>query len=217
MKKNYLPILAIMMIMPLVGIGQITVGPKIGVNIASQFKSDYSVPKIGYAFGAAIDIPFGAGISVQGEFLVTQKGYREIYKGDEIFDELTATYLEIPAMAKYTITKVNWAYFAQGGVYWSYWSKGRYESSTDGENIISEDYIFTNEFDQDGFKDVRSDFGIVGEVGVSYDNLGSGVLALGLRYSHGLVATNKLESPPADAVSNLNRVITISLTYFIYL
>jgi len=214
MKKNYLVL--ILIIMPLVGYSQITVGPKMGVNIASQFKSDFSVPKYGFAYGAAIDIPFGGGISVQGEFVVTQKGYREIYKGDEIFDELTATYLEIPAMAKYTITKVNWAYFAQGGVYWSYWSKGSYESSTDGEDIKSEDYEFTSEF-EDGFKDVRSDFGLVGEVGVSYDNLGSGVLALGLRYSHGLVATNKLESPPADAVYNLNRVFTISLTYFIYL
>ena len=216
MKKSTLAIL-LFSLMPVIGFAQITVGPKVGVNIASQFKSDYSAPKYGFLYGGVIDIPFGGGISVQGEFLVTQKGNKEEYKGKEIFDELTSTYLEIPAMAKYTITKVNWGYFAQGGVYWSYWSKGNYKSSTDGENIISEDYIFTNEYDQFGFKDVRSDFGIVAEVGVSYDNLGSGVLALGLRYSYGLVATNKFETPPADAVNYENRVFSISLTYFIYL
>ena len=216
MKK---PILAILLIclMSSYGIGQIMIGPKFGVNMATQFKSDFSVPKYGIAFGGAVDIPISSGFSVQGEFLVTQKGYREEYKGKEIFDELTATYLEIPAMAKYTITGVNWGYFFQGGVYWGYWSSGSFQSSTDGTNTINEDYGFQNSFDQDGFKDVRSDFGIVAEAGVTYDNLGSGVLALGLRYSHGLVATNSYQVPPADVVYNENKVFTLSIIYFLYL
>ena len=216
MKKHLLAIILCCFI-PLFGFGQITVGPKFGVNMSTQFKSDYSAPKFGFAFGGAIDIPISSGFSVQGEFLVTQKGYREEYKGKEIFDELTATYLEIPAMAKYTITKVNWGYFFQGGVYWGYWSKGSFESSTDGENTINEDYIFTNSYDQDGFKDVRSDFGLIAEAGVTYDNLGSGLLAIGLRYSHGLVATNNYQTAPADVVYKTNKVFTLSVIYFLYL
>jgi len=213
------PILAILLIclMSTYGIGQITIGPKFGVNMATQFKSDFSVPKYGIAFGGAVDIPITSGFSIQGEFLVTQKGYREEYKGKEIFDELTSTYLEIPAMAKYTITGVNWGYFFQGGVYWGYWSSGSFQSSTDGTNTINEDYDFQNSFDQDGFKDIRSDFGIVAEAGVTYDNLGSGVLALGLRYSHGLVATNSYQVPPADVVYSENKVFTLSIIYFLYL
>ncbi len=197
--------------------GQITVGPKVGLNVATQFKSNYSVPVTGLAFGGAIDVPITSGFSVQGEFLVTQKGYREEYKGKEIFDELTASYLEIPAMAKYSITKVNFGYFFQAGVYWSYWSSGKYQSSIDGTNIIIEDYKFQNDFDQDGFKDNRNDFGLVAEVGVTYDNLGSGILALGLRYSHGLVATNNYQNPDPGIVSKTNKVFTISLTYFLFL
>ena len=213
----------IIIILPLIifcmstGWAQITIGPKVGYNMASQFKSDYTVPKFDWAYGGAINIPIKSGFSVQGEFIVTKKGYRAEYNGKEVFDELTATYLEIPAMAKYTITGVNWAYFFQGGVYWSYWTKGEYESSIDGQNIITEQYDFQSGFDQDGFRDVRSDFGMVLEAGVTYDNLGSGVLALGLRYSHGLVATNEFQNPSTDSIDKLNKVFTLSLTYFLYL
>ena len=216
MKKLKLALLLICLVSTF-GYSQITVGPKFGVNMSTQFKSDFSIPKFGIAFGGAVDIPINSGFSVQGEFLVSQKGYREEYKGSEIFDELTATYLEIPAMAKYTITKVNWGYFFQGGVYWGYWSKGSFQSSVDGEETINEDYDFTSSYDQDGFKDVRSDFGLVAEAGVTYDNFGSGILALGLRYSHGLVATNDYQVPPADVVYRTNKVFTLSIIYFLYL
>ena len=215
MKVNRFFIL--LFLVPLTGLGQITIGPKAGLNIATQYTTAYSVPKIGFMFGGAIDIPITSGFSVQGEFLVTQKGYREEFKGKEIFDELTASYLEIPAMAKYTITKVNFGYFFQGGVYWSYWSSGSYQSSIDGSNTIIEDYVFQTEYDTDGYKDNRSDFGVVAEAGVTYDNLGSGVLALGVRYSHSLVPTNNYQVPPPNTVDKLNKVITISLTYFLYL
>ncbi len=216
MKRLILAILLITLL-PVFAFSQIMIGPKFGLNMSTQFESDYSVPKFGIAFGGALDIPIKSGFGVQGEFLVTQKGYREEYKGQEIFDELTATYLEIPAMAKYTITGVNWGYFFQGGVYWGYWSSGKFESSTDGNNTINEDYEFQNEFDQDGFKDNRSDFGIIAEAGVTYDNFGSGVLALGLRYSHGLTATNSYQTAPADVVYNTNKVFTLSFIYFLYL
>jgi hypothetical protein len=210
-------LILLLFLIPISGFGQIRIGPKAGLNIATQYKSDYTVPKYGFMFGGAIDIPITSGFSVQGEFLVTKKGYREEFKGDEIFDELTSTYFEIPAMAKYTITKVNFAYFFQGGVYWSIWSAGSYKSSIDGNNIIVEDYVFQSEYDQDGYKDNRSDFGLVAEAGVTYDNLGSGVLVLGLRYSHSLIPTNNYQNPPPDTVNKLNKVITISLGYFLYL
>ena len=64
---------------------------------------------------------------------------------------------------------------------------------------------------------MRSDFGLVAEAGVTYDNFGSGILALGLRYSHGLVATNDYQTPPADVVYRTNKVFTLSIIYFLYL
>ena len=215
MKRLKLNILLILL--PLFGFSQIMVGPKVGINVASQYSSDYTVPKTGLAYGGAVNIPVLSGISVQGELLITQKGHREEYKGNTIFDELTATYMEIPAMAKYTIDKINFDFYGMGGVYWSYWTKGGYESSIDGENIIYEVYNFQSDFDLDGYKDTRSDFGIVAEAGVTYDNFGSGILALGIRYSHGLVQTNNHQTPPPDLVIRKNKVFTLSLTYFLFL
>jgi len=215
--KKFHKLAFLMFLLPYSVIGQITIGPKVGLNIASQYKTDYSIPKLGFMFGGAIDISITSGFSVQGEFLVTQKGYKEEFKGKEIFDELTASYFEVPAMAKYTITKVNFGYFFQGGVYWSYWNSGTYKSSTDGTTIIVEDYVFQKEYDLDGYKDNRSDFGLVAEVGATYDNLGSGILAFGIRYSHSLVPTNNYKNPPLDSFNKLNKVLTFSLTYFLYL
>ena len=201
--------------------GQITIGPRVGYNMASQFKSDFTVPKFDWALGGALNISITRNFSVQGEVLLTKKGYREEYKGKEIFDQLTANYIEIPAMAKYSFNGVNWGFYGMGGVYWSYWTKAVYQSSVDGENIITEqpDFktAFNNPNDATEFKDVRSDFGAVIEAGVTYDNLGSGVLALGLRYSHGFIATRTYETPSADDVLRYNRVLTLSLTYFFYL
>lgn len=195
---------------------QVMVGPKLGLNVASQFKSDFTVPKLGLAYGGAVDIPIIKGISIQGEFLVSKKGYREEYNGKDIFDELTSTYLEIPAAAKYTIDGINFGYYFMGGVYWSYWTKGKYQSSTDGEEIIFENYPFQSDYGADGYKDNRNDFGLIAEVGGTYDNLGSGLLTVGLRYSHGLVATNNFQNPTQGELSKLNKVFTLSVTYFMF-
>ncbi len=213
---KYIVYIAILFSLPRLSNAQLMVGPKIGLNVASQFESDFTVPKFGLVYGGAIDIPIAKGISIQGELLVSKKGYREEYNGKDIFDELTATYLEIPAAAKYTIEGVNFGYYFMGGLYWSYWTKGKYQSSTDGEEIIFENYQFQSDYGSDGFKDNRSDYGFIVEGGVTYDNLGSGVLALGVRYSHGLVATTNFENKTQNDVSKYNRVFSISVTYFMF-
>lgn len=216
MKKGFI-IAHFLLFVPILGMSQLMLGPKIGVNMATQFQSEYTVPKFDLAYGAALMAHITDAVSVQGEFLVSRKGYREEYNGREVFDELTATYLEIPVMLKYNNMGVNWGYFGQAGVYWAYWNKAEYQSSVDGQNIISEIYQINSEFDQDGYRDIRSDFGFVVEGGVTYDNLGSGIMALGIRYSHGLTATGEYQEPPSDFVEKKNQVITISLTYFLYL
>ena len=217
-KLHYIGAFLTLFLLSQQGRAQMTLGPKVGMNLAGQFKSEYTVPKIDVAYGVALDIPLAnSGFSVQGEFLISNKGYREEYNGKEVFDELKATYLEIPAMAKYTNMGVNWGFFGAAGVYWGFWNRAQYQSSVDGQNINTELYTLNTSFDQDGYRDVRSDFGGLVEAGVTYDNLGSGVLALGVRYSHGFTATGEYQNPPADFVEKKNQVITISLTYFLYL
>ena len=208
----------ILLAMGVPGRAQMTLGPKVGLNLAGQFKSNYTIPKLDIAYGVALDIPVSkVGLSVQGEVLLTNKGYREEYNGKEVFDQLTATYLEIPAMLKYSNMGVNWGFFGSAGVYWGFWNRAEYQSSIDGQEITTELYTLNTSFDQDGYRDVRSDFGGVIEIGMTYDNLGSGILALGVRYSHGFRPTGEYQNPPVDFVEKKNQVLTVSLTYFLYL
>jgi hypothetical protein len=193
------------------------IGPKAGVNFSTQTGSQYEVPAINFMYGAVLKYEITRYLEVQGEVLISKKGYREEYQGSEIFDELTATYLEIPAMAKYVYNTNLFNYYAGGGAYWAYWTKGQYKSSVDGTETIYEDYKFINETDADGYKDIRSDFGLVGELGFSYDDFGSGILMLGLRYSYGLTPTNELDPAPDSFVPRQNKVLTISLTYLLFL
>jgi len=216
-KLQFIGLVISLLALPFLSRGQMTLGPKVGLNLAGQFQSDYTVPKLDIAYGVALDIPIAAGLSVQGEFLISNKGYREEYNGKDVFDELSATYLEIPAMLKYTNMGVNWGFFGQAGVYWGFWNRAEYQSSVDGQDILTELYSLNTSFDQDGYRDIRSDFGGIIEAGVTYDNLGSGILALGIRYSHGFVATGEYQNPPADFVERKNKVVTISLTYFLFL
>ena len=58
---------------------------------------------------------------------------------------------------------------------------------------------------------------MVVEGGVTYDNLGSGILTIGLRYSHGLVPTNNYQNPDPTVVSQNNKVISLAVTYFLFL
>ena len=195
----------------------LTLGPKAGVNFSTQTGSQYETIATHFMYGDVLNYQIIKNLELQGEFLFTQKGYREEYQGDVIFDQLTANYLEVPAMAKGVINTNLFNYFVGGGVYWSYWTRGRYQSSVDGSETIYEDYVFVSEPDADGYKDVRNDFGVVGEVGFKYDGIGSGMLMFGIRYSHGLVATNQINPEPAGWTPRKNKVITISLSYLLFL
>ena len=195
----------------------LTLGPKVGVNFSTQTGSEYEVVATNFMFGAVLNYQIIKNFEVQGEFLYTNKGYREEYQGDEIFDELKATYFEVPVMAKYVINTNLFNYYAGAGVYWAYWTKGEYKSSIDGNNTVYEDYTFDTEEDADGYKDNRSDFGLIGELGFKYDGLGSGILMFGVRYSYGLTPTNSITPEPPDFTPRKNQVLTISLSYLLFL
>lgn len=208
----------ILFILPILGNAQfLTLGPKAGVNFSTQTGSQYETIATNFMYGAVLNYQIVKNVEVQGEFLFTKKGYREEYQGDVIFDQLTANYLEVPAMAKYVLNTNLFNYFVGGGVYWAYWTRGEYKSSVDGSETIYEDYVFVTEPDADGYKDIRNDFGVVAEIGFKYDGIGSGILMFGARYSHGLVPTNQISPEPANWTPRQNKVITISLSYLLFL
>ena len=57
---------------------QITLGPRLGVNFSKQnLDSPYEIWKVGSLFGGVLNVPIKNDISLQAEFLFSQKGYRE--------------------------------------------------------------------------------------------------------------------------------------------
>ncbi len=198
---------------------QMTVGPRVGINFSKHNSgSPYEAWKTGTMIGGVINIPVKNELSVQTELLLTQKGYREEYNGKETFDELTSTYLEIPVYASYSRDFGRFKPFINAGPYFAWWKSGKYESKLEGQQLIVEEYLFTENFDQDGYKDNRLDFGISAGLGLLYDRIGAaGNIVLDLRYSKGLAAISSLENPPAGYAAGKNSTFTISLAYMFYL
>ncbi len=204
-----------MLIMGLAAQGQITLGPRFGVNFSKQhIDSPYEVYKVGTMIGGVVNITIKDVMAIQAELLLTQKGYKEEFDGDNTYDQLTAKYLEVPVYFSYTFDFGKWKPFANVGVYGAYWSSGSYESKIGGQEVIVEDYEFTDEYDADGFKDNRIDYGATFGIGLLYDRVGaSGNMVLDLRYYHGLAPISSLENPPADYQERTNSTFTISLAY----
>ena len=95
-----------------------TIGPRLGVNFSKQaLNSPYEVWNTGTLFGGVINTPFKNDISFQGEFLFSQKGYREEFNGNESFDDLTSTYMEAPIPVNYLYSTGRINFFGNGGVF----------------------------------------------------------------------------------------------------
>ena len=199
-------------------VAQITLGPQFGVNLNQQNSgSAYETWKVGTTLGGVLNIPIYKDFSFQPEVLLSQKGYRLEYDGSNSYDELTAKYLELPLLIhwEYPLSKLR--VFGNVGPYFGYWRSGTYESKITGSEVIVEDYAFTETFDADGYKDNRTDYGMVVGVGVLYDRVGAaGNIVLDIRYSKGLapLSSNQGASTTPDRT---NSTWTISLAYMFYL
>ena len=197
---------------------QLLLGPKVGATFSKQKSTEYELWKPGFQFGAMLQYNIKDVINISGEFMISQKGYLEEFDGQNSFDELTATYIEIPGMARYMMSFGDWVATVGGGVYYGFWQSGQYRSRlAEDQPILEEPYDFVSDPIDNGYKDNRSDFGVLGGLGLRYDEIGSGLLFLEGRYQHGLVVTNPVETSPAGYVERKNRNFMISLTYLLYL
>lgn len=198
-------------------IGQVRLGPKAGITLSQQnFDSEYLVWQQGFEFGALAMVPIKEEIYLQAEFLVTQKGFREEFGSKESFNELTATYWQLPVSIQYRRgNRVE--YYVNAGVYVARWQSGKLRSRIDVESqIVEEDYEFTKNYNLEGFKDNRSDFGVMGSLGVIYP-LSINHLMLDIRYNHGLVDVNDLQNEPDGYEARTNKNLVISLAILFYL
>ncbi|MTI41366.1 porin family protein [Fulvivirga lutimaris] len=195
---------------------QVRIGPKAGLTLSQQsFDSDYQVLKSGTEFGAMGNVPLTTQIYLQAELLMTTKGYKEEF-GDDIFDQLTSTYLQLPVLLQYRFgNKIE--YYGVLGVYAGRWTKGKYRSRIEAETkIIEEDYVFTSSYNNEGFKDSRQEIGAIAGLGLIYP-LSINHLILDVRYNYGLTDTYDLETKPEGYKKHANRSIAITLGILFYL
>jgi hypothetical protein len=198
-----------------VAIAQITLGPRFGINFMQQsIGSPYETYNTGTTMGGVINVTIKDMMAVQGELLFTQKGYREEFDGDNSYDEFTARYLEIPVFFNYSLDFARFKPFINAGPYVAFWQSGSYESKIGGQEVLVEDYEFTSDIDEDGYKDNRLDYGLGVGIGLLWDRIGAaGNLVLDLRYTKGFAEVNQHENPPPDYVARYNSGFTISLAY----
>ncbi|MCH7515405.1 MAG: PorT family protein [Bacteroidetes bacterium] len=198
---------------------QMTVGPRLGINFSKHNSGSlYEIWKTGTMIGGVLNIPIKNDLALQAELLLTQKGYLEQYNGNEAFDELISTYLEIPVYASYTRDFGRFKPFVNAGPYFAWWKSGKYQSKLEGQQLIVEEYEFTENYDQDGYKDNRFDYGVSVGLGILYDRIGAaGNIVLDLRYNKGLMPVSSLLNESADYTPRYNSTFTLSLAYMFYL
>ncbi len=214
MKKSVLIIL--LLVISSIGYTQVRLGPKVGATLSYQgFESDFQVLNSGVEFGAMGNVPLSTQLYLQAELLITSKGYREEF-GDEIFDQLSTTYLQLPVLFQYRFgRKVE--YYGALGIYAASWTGGQYRSRiAEDTRIIQEDYQFTSSYNTEGFRDRRQEFGALAAIGLIYP-LSINHLVLDVRYNYGFTDTNDLQNEPEGYSPSANRSLAITIGILFYL
>jgi len=210
--------LLFVLLFPVMAYSQMTVGPRFGINFSQQDTgSPYETVKVGTMIGGVLNIPVKNDFAFQTGLYLTQKGYRLEFDGNNSYDELTSTYLQIPAYLNYFYDMGRFKPFGNIGFYTAFWKSGNYESLLQDQQVLMEDYEFTEEYDQDGYKDNRIDYGVSAGLGLLYDRTGAaGNMVLEFTYDYGLAPVGSTQSGSSDNTRN-NSTFTISFSYMFYL
>ena len=153
MKKLFLAVVAMMISAATFAqneVGQLTIQPKVGVNIANITDVDDADPRIGLAAGAEFEYGLTDNIGLSAGVLYSMQGVKTIIVGDDCTSKLD--YLNVPILANFYVAK---GFAVKLGVQpgFKLSSKAKFKGSGGSKEV-----------DVDGFKSV--DLSI--PVGVSY-------------------------------------------------
>lgn len=191
--------------------GQISLGPKAGLTLAGQFNNgDYNVLKTGFEYGLFCRISLNERLGIWSEVLVSQKGYRKNFN-KQLFDQLTNTYLEIPFLISYKLpVDRTHELLLNIGPYYGRWLSGEFSSKiAEEEQVLKENYEFTEAYDQDGFKDNRNEVGLA--LGVAYP-IPKSALLIDLRYYQGLTSVESRQGS-VEQTARLNYKLSVALMF----
>jgi hypothetical protein len=183
-------------------------GPILGFSLAKQCEKDFSNSfKLGLALGGFLTYKFNSRLSLMGQLLFVQKGYR--YSAVDAFgpydSRLTLSYFELPILARYTFGSDTFRYFAFGGPAFGFKLGGKFSTEWDGESYESTDMSH--------YKGM--DLGLVLGAGLGYP-LCSGWLLFDVRFTLGLL--NIYTNPDPGAAGSDTRISNTAILFlFSYL
>ncbi|MDZ7740357.1 MAG: porin family protein [Bacteroidota bacterium] len=195
---------------------QFKIGPSFGYNqsTTTMSRSGVTVSEV-YGFNYGISMMIGSDISFQPEILYVQKGMRiDSVKNDDYF-EITANYLEVPLLLNFSFGGERVRFFFNFGPYIGYWMSGQVKSELNGVSI-TQNYVFDEDLEDDGFRDHRFDYGFIGGAGVKLKTW-KGFLLLSGRMDYGFDDISTVAEGGPQYVSIRNRTLGVSLTYLFQL
>ena len=106
MKKLFLAVVAMMVSATTFAqneVGQLTIQPKVGVNIANITDADDADPRIGLAAGAEFEYGLTDNIGLSAGVLYSMQGVKTIIVDDDCTSKLD--YLNVPILANFYVAK----------------------------------------------------------------------------------------------------------------
>ncbi len=201
MKKKFLTILVVLA-MTLSAKAQITLIPKLGVDISNVAFTGVGLngtlmagPKVGLVLGTAVEVGITDVLAVQPEILFIQKGYKRTNAGATTISNVN--YLEIPVLGKVKVKIQNMTFFTIVGPAISLAISGK-EKKGDETTAIK--------IGSENSNTKKIDFSLQFGAGVMYKNF-----VFDLRY--GVSLTNSAVVTTGGDYSTKNRVISITVGY----
>jgi hypothetical protein len=166
-------------------------GPILGFSLAKQCEKDFSNSfKLGLALGGFVTYKLNRRLSLMGQLLFVQKGFR--YSATDTFgpynSRLTLSYLELPILARYIFGSGTFRYFAFAGPAFGFKLGGKFSTEWEAESYESTDMSH--------YKGM--DLGLVLGAGLGYP-LCSGWLMFDVRFTWGLLNIYANAGASADA------------------
>ena len=184
-----------------------SVGPKVGINIASwagddQFDDDFFTSNTVFQFGAVAELPLTDQLSLQPELLFFQKGFgtETSFLGVTSTTDNRLNYLEIPVLGKFFLTDGPTQIFVTAGPSFGFGLGGKAIRESGGD---------TEEVDIDFEEDELSVLDLSLSIGAGAQaEVGPGKVFVDIRYLMGL--TNVDDAPENEQIDIFNRGIGIA-------
>jgi Outer membrane protein beta-barrel domain len=163
----------------------------------------------GYMGGIVLNIGVSKAFSIQPEVLYSQQG-AQINDGADYF-KAKIDFVNVPLLLKLAFGSPKVKFFINAGPYVGYKLSQKQETSVGG--IKSSSTVdFVTDYDSDGMKDNRIDFGGIGGAGLQF-NLGGPLLVLEGRYQYGMADPDLYKDGKPASVGDMGhtRVMTGTL------